>query len=96
MEWNVGLMVFSNYNKDNADISVYNPIWYPSTIPSQYNGAFTIEMPQNYAGQPNKQVTPPKVYNADGTQKTPYIIRTYGGTAVLPINPATQYVLIQD
>jgi hypothetical protein len=95
MEWNVGLMIFSNYNADNADIEIHNPIWYPSQIPAQYNGAYVLQMPPTWFGQPNKQVTAPKVFNADGSQKTPYVVTSYTGTSVLPINPQTQYVLIK-
>jgi hypothetical protein len=88
-EWNVGHMAFNNALFDNPDIQIIEPTWFES--PPRNAGCFTITVQKTYAGVTQKQTTMPKVIK-NGRELEPFHITAPPGS-VLPINPATHYVV---
>jgi hypothetical protein len=81
--WDTAHMLFYTTLTDNADIEIYDPVWYEG--PPKSNGCFTVQLKGN-------QVTPPKVF-INGVQLSPVISKGQPAS-VLNVDPATQFVVM--
>lgn len=89
--WNSGHLAFAHWFEDVPDIQIIEPNWNNQSAPRN-NGMFTIAIPTNFNGQPNKQTTVPKVIK-NGAELTP--VHIYGQpSAILPQSPNTHFVVV--
>lgn len=89
--WNSGHLAFAHWFEDVPDIQIIEPNWNGQSAPRN-NGMFTIAIPTNFNGEPNKQTTVPKVIK-NGVELIPVHIYSAPG-ANLPQSPDTHFVVV--
>lgn len=89
--WNSGHLAFAHWFEDVPDIQIIEPSWSEQSAPRN-NGMFTIAIPTNFNGSPNRQTTVPKVVK-NGIELIP--VHIYGQpSSVLPQSPTTHFVVV--
>lgn len=89
--WNSGHIAFAHWFEDVPDIIIREPNWNNQSA-ARNNGMFTVAIPTNFNGQPNKQTTVPKVIK-NGVELTPVHIYSAPGSN-LTQSPDTHFVVV--